>query len=142
MNSLITRPRLFDDFFKDFSSSYLVRPLLSDPLSSLEQIKIDVTDNGEAFVVRADMPGVNKEDLHVDIEGNYVSLRAEVNQVDNKKQDNKIIYTERYSGVATRSFSLPAEISKDKAKAKYENGVLILTLPKTQNVKLKHLQIE
>ncbi len=142
MNSLMTRSRLFDDFFNDFPSGYFVRPLHGDPLPSLGQIKIDVKDNGDAFVVHADMPGVNKEDLHVDIEGQMVCLRAEVNQLDQHAKEDEAVHTERYSGVVSRSFSLPTDVDKEKAKAKYENGVLTLTLPKAQTTKSRRLKVE
>jgi len=142
MNSLITRTRLFDDIFKDFPAGYFVRPLHGDPLPDPRQIKIDVKDNGDAFVIHADIPGVNKEDLHIDIEGPLVSLRAEVNQIDHQTKDDQTGHTERYSGVVARSFNLPADVDKDKAKAKYENGVLTLTLPKAGASKSKRIQVD
>ncbi len=141
MHSLITRSRLIDDFLKDFSPGYFVRPLHGDPLPSPSQIKIDVKDDGDAFTVYADIPGVKKEDLQVEIEGNTVSLRAEINQIDQQSSSDKILLVERYSGVVSRAFNLPMELDKDAAKAKYENGVLTLTLPKKQLVKSKRLEI-
>ncbi len=142
MNSLITRTRFLDDFLKDFSPGYYVRPLHGDALPAPEKIKIDVKEGDDAFVVHADIPGVAKENIHVDIEGALVSVRAEVNQTDVKTEDGKAVHTERYSGSVARSFNLPSEVDKDKAKAKYENGVLTLTLPKLQVVKAKRLQVE
>lgn len=142
MGALVKRSRFLDDFFKDFSTGYLIRPLHGDPLPSPGQIKIDVKDSGDTFVVHADMPGVRKEDIQVDVNGNVVTLYAEVNQLDQQKNDDKCVHTERYVGSISRSFSLSSEVDKSKAKAKCENGVLTLTLPKLKAKKSSRLQVE
>lgn len=141
MNPIITRSRFLDDFLKDFSPGYFIRPLHGDPLPTPGQIRIDVKDDGDAFTVHADIPGVKKEDLHVEIEGSTVSLRAEVNQIDQRSGNDKSLLVERYAGVVSRAFNLPLELDKDAAKAKYENGVLTLTLPKKQLAKSKRLEV-
>lgn len=78
----------------------------------------------------AEIPGVAKEDIHVSLNGNVVSLWAEVKQVDSETKDEKTVRTERYYGAVSRSFQLPMEIDQTQAKARYDNGVLTLTLPK------------
>lgn len=130
MNSLITRGSLFDDFFKDLAPGFYVRPLHGDPLPTPAQIKIDVKETDKAYSVQAEVPGVSKEDIHVSIDGNVVTLRAEVKQQDSQGSDEKSLRTERYYGAVARSFQLPMDIDSSQAKAKYENGVLQLTLPK------------
>ena len=73
---------------------------------------------------------MSKEEIHVSVEGNVVTLRAEVKQEDSQGSDEKILRSERYFGAVSRSFQLPMDIDQTQAKAKYDNGVLTLTLPK------------
>ena len=130
MNALMTRGGLFDDFFKDIAPGFYVRPLHGDPLPSPAQIKVDVKETDKAYTVQAEVPGVSKEEIHVSVEGNVVTLRAEVKQEDSQGSDEKILRSERYFGAVSRSFQLPMDIDQTQAKAKYDNGVLTLTLPK------------
>lgn len=128
MNQLINRPGLFDDFFRDVAPGFYVKPLHGDPLPS--QIKVDVTETPQAYVLRADLPGVSKDDIHVHVEGNLVSLRAEVKQEDRQTEGEKVLRSERYVGSVARSFQLPQDIDNSLSKARYDNGVLTLTLSK------------
>lgn len=127
MNRLVTRNSLFDDFFREVPG-FFVRPLHGDPLP--ETIRIDVKEAGNSFVVSAEVPGVSKENIHVDIDGNEVSIRAEVKQEDAQTEDERVLRSERFFGSVARSISLPAEIDESASKARYEHGVLTLTLPK------------
>lgn len=140
MNHLIPRGGLFDDFFKDMAPGYFVRPLHGDPLP--QSIKVDVKENGGSYVVEAEVPGVDKEDIHVTIDGNIVTLRAEVKQMDAQTSDEKLLRSERYYGSVARSFQLPVDIDEDAAKARYDNGVLTLTLPKKRGKTGQRLSIE
>jgi HSP20 family protein len=106
MNSLMTRGSLFDDFFRDVSPSFLIKPLHGDPLPSPEQIKMDVKENDNSFTVSAEIPGVSKEDIHVTIEGNVLMVRAEVKQEDTHR-DEKSLRNERYFGSVSRGIQLP-----------------------------------
>ena len=142
MNSLVSRGSLFDEFFKDFAPGFYVRPLHGDGLPAPSQIKVDVKETEGGYTVQAEVPGVAKEDIHVAIEGNVVSLRAEIRQLDEKKEGEKVLRSERYYGAVARSFQLPAEVDAAQAKAKYENGVLTLTLPRKQVSNAQRLQIE
>ena len=142
MNSLMTRGSLFDDFFRDVAPGFYVRPLHGDALPAPSQIKVDVKESDKAYTVQAEVPGVPKDDIHVSIEGNVVTLRAEVKQQDSQTQDEKVLRTERYYGSVARSFQLPQEVDQAGAKAKYENGVLLLTLPKKQASGAQRLNIE
>lgn len=120
----------FDDFFRDLSPAFYVKPLHGDPLPSPAQIKIDVQENEAAYTVQAEVPGVPKDDIHVALDGNVVTLRAEIKQEDSSRKDDKVLRSERYFGEVSRSFQLPVEIDTASASAKYDNGVLSLTLPK------------
>lgn len=142
MNSLVSRGSLFDDFFKDIAPGFYVRPLHGDSLPAPSQIKVDVKETEGGYTVQAEVPGVPKEDIHVSVEGNVVSLRAEVRQLDQKTEGEKVLRSERYYGSVARSFQLPADIDAAKAKAKYDNGILTLTLPKKLNNSSQRLNIE
>lgn len=142
MNSLVTRGSLFDDFFKDIAPGFYVRPLHGDGVPTPSQIKVDVKETDGGYTVQAEVPGVSKEDIHVSIDGNVVSLRAEVRQHDQKTEGEKVLRSERYFGSVARSFQLPVDVDAAQAKAKYDNGVLTLTLPKKQGGNAQRLSIE
>jgi HSP20 family protein len=134
MNSLISRGNLFDDFFRDVAPGFYIKPLHGDPLPAPAQIKIDVAETDKAYTVQAEVPGVSKEDIHVSVDGNIVTLRAEVKQQDSSDRDEKVLRSERYFGAVSRSFQLQSDIDQEQSKAKYNNGVLTLTLPKKKAV--------
>ena len=138
----MTRGSLFDDFFRDVAPGFYVRPLHGDGLPAPAQIKVDVKESDKSFTVAAEVPGVAKEDIHVSIDGNVVTLRAEIKQQDSQSQDEKVLRTERYYGAVSRSFQLPQDIDQSQAKAKYDNGVLSLTLPKKAAGGSQRLAIE
>ena len=142
MNSLVSRGSLFDDFFKDIAPGFYVRPLHGDNLPAPSQIKVDVKETDGGYTVHAEVPGVPKEDIHVSIDGNVVSLRAEVRQMDQQTEGEKVLRSERFFGSVARSFQLPADIDAAQAKAKYDNGVLTLTLPKKLSNAAQRLNIE
>lgn len=126
-----------DDFFKGF----LVRPALLEGQAPL-QIKMDVKENDNAYTVHADLPGVKKEDIHVSIEGNQVSISAETKSEKEEKEGEKILRSERYLGKVARSFTLAHDIDESQARAQYKDGVLELTLPKKAAGSAKKLAIE
>ena len=130
MNPLMPRSRFFEEFLRDFPLGYSVKPLHGDPLLSPDKIKIDVKNNEKSFTVHAEMPGLNKDDIHVSVDGNVVTIQAEMKQYDADTEEGQIVHSERYYGSISRSFSLPAPVSESKVKAKYENGILTLSLPK------------
>lgn len=140
MNNLIPRGSLFDEFFKDMAPGYFIRPLHGDPLP--QSIKVDVKEDPDAYVVEAEIPGVARDDIHVTIDANIVTLRAEVRQMDAQASDEKLLRSERYYGSVARSFQLPQDIDEEAARAKYDNGVLRLTLPKKRGRSGQKLAIE
>lgn len=140
MNGL-TPKSLFEDFFKGVPAGYFVRPLHGEPLPNADLIRIDVQEAGPDYVVHADLPGCRKEDIHVTIEGPRVTLSAEIRQEDRKIEEGKLLHAERYAGSVSRSFRLPQEIDQTAAKARYEGGVLTLTLPKASS-KTRPLLVE
>ena len=91
--------------------------------------------------MKAEIPGVDKNDIDVSIDGNQVSISAEVKRETSKKDDERDICTERYYGQVYRSFSLPGDVDSEKADARYENGLLTLTLPKKENGSARKLTV-
>ena len=140
MSLLPSRTSLFDDLFHDMASGFYIRPLHGDPLPS--QIKLDLRESDGGYLLQAGLPGVGKEDIHVSIDGSVVTLRAEVKQQDKRAEGEKVLRSERYYGAVSRSFQLPQDIDQSAAKAKYDNGVLTLTLPKKQASNAQRLHIE
>lgn len=126
-----------DDFFRGF----FVRPVTYEGGKPM-QIKVDVKESDDAYTVHADIPGVKKEDIHVTVEGNMVSISAETKSEKEEKQGEKVIRSERYVGKVSRSFSLGSDIDEAKAQAKYTDGVLELTLPKKAGVGSKKLSVQ
>jgi len=94
-------------------------------------IKLDVTEDEKHYHVKADIPGVKKEDIRVEIDGNQVSLTAEVKRETEEKKGETLVHSERYYGRQFRSFTLGQEIDRARAEARFVDGVLELTLPKT-----------
>jgi len=126
-----------DDFFKGF----LVRPARFEGAPDM-QIKMDLKENDGAYTVHADIPGVKKEDIHVSIEGNQVSISAETRVEKEEKEGEKVLRSERYVGKVARSFTLAHDIDEAQAQAKYSDGVLELTLPKKAAGASKKLVIQ
>ena len=94
-------------------------------------IKLDVTEDDKFYHVKADIPGVKKEDIRVEIEGNQVSLTAEVKRETEEKKGETLVHSERFYGKQFRTFTLGQDIDRTKAEAKFLDGVLDLVLPKT-----------
>ena len=116
--------------FHDFDE--LERAFFSD--RSLGEFKTDIRDNGDSFVLEADLPGFNKDDIHVDLSDNSLTITAERHS-DYEQKDKKGNYVrcERSYGSYTRSFSTDG-IDTANIKAAYTDGVLRLTLPKQQQI--------
>jgi len=127
----------FDDLFRGF-----FRPVRFEGQLQQMQIKMDVKENDKAYTVHAEIPGVRKEDIHVTIEGNQVSISAEVKKEKEEKEGDKVLRSERYYGKVYRSFSLGQDVDEATAVAKYNDGVLDLTLPKKATSSAKKLAIQ
>lgn len=124
-----------EEWMRDFS----LRPALRD-WNVEPRIKIDVAEGDTAYTVKAEIPGVKKEDIHVDVEGNGVTISAELKR-ESEQKEGKTLRSERYYGQQTRSFTLSSDIDDAKVEAKYTDGVLVLTLPKKPGKASKHVAI-
>ena len=138
----LPQTRFFDEFFTEFPFGLTVHPLHGDPLPSPEKIRIDVKENGASVIVHAEVPGVDKKDIDVSVDNGMVTIRAEIKQYESDTKDEQVLHSERYFGTVARSFSLPCPVDEAKAKAAYENGVLVLTLPKQSPGNKKKIAIQ
>jgi HSP20 family protein len=129
-----------DNLFNDFFRPAFVWD--NRTAETTARLRVDVKETGDAYRVDAEIPGVKKEDIHVEIEGNEVSISAEVKQEKEAKDGERVLRTERYYGKVERRFALPQEIDEGKANARFDNGVLALTLPKKQTVAARRVEIQ
>lgn len=129
--------RNLDEIF----NSFRLMPSIGNMEMMEPRIKIDVTENDDAYIVKADAPGVSKEEIQVGIEGNQVTIEFEVKKETEEKEEGKVIRSERYIGRQARSFSLAQEVDESRAEACYNNGVLQLTLPKKPGSSKKMLAV-
>jgi len=93
-------------------------------------LRVDVRETAEAYVVHAELPGVKKDRIEIEIEGNEVSIAAEIGAKREAGDGEKWLRVERFHGRTGRRFALPQEIDAARADAKFTDGVLELTLPK------------
>lgn len=125
----ITRFSPTSDALDDLFRGFFMQPVRFEGQGEV-QIKMDVSEDDKAYTVHAEIPGVKKEDIHVAIEGNQVSISAEVKNEKEVKEGEKLLRSERYYGSVSRAFSLAQDVDEGAAQAKYKDGVLELTLPK------------
>jgi HSP20 family protein len=119
------------EWMREFSIPELViRPLYGSGLP--EVIKVDVKDCKTEYVLEAEIPGVSKDDVKIEVDGDSVTISAEVRQCQEEKKDEKLVKSERYYGAVSRTVQLDSEVLSDSASAKYENGVLTVHLPKSE----------
>jgi len=127
----------FDDLFRGF-----LRPVRFEGQTQQMQIKMDVKEDEKAYNIHAEIPGVKKEDIHVTIAGNQVTISAEVKKEKEEKEGEKLLRSERYYGKVYRSFTLGQDVDEATSTAKYNEGVLNLTLPKKATSSAKKLAIQ
>lgn len=126
----------FDNLFKGF----MVRPVFQG-LTAAPQMKLEVTEDDKAYTIKAEIPGVKKEDIHISVDGSLVSISAEVKKETEKKEGEKVVHSERYYGQVARSFTLDKEVEQGAAQAKYTDGVLEAVLPKKPGSKATKISI-
>ncbi len=136
--SSLTRYDPLDDFFRGF----FVRPVEFGAPAEAPTIKIDVKEQERTYVVHAEMPGIKKEDIHVNVDGAMVSITAERKQEKETKEGERVLRVERSFGKVSRSFQLGQDIDDAASSAKFSDGVLELTLPKKAATQSKRLTIQ
>jgi|LakMenEpi03Aug12_release.lakeMendotaPanAssembly.Ray.scaffolds.fasta_scaffold725795_1 HSP20 family protein len=133
LNKYIYNDLLLNDLF---DNSYSIKRYNKN-----SQIKIDLHENDNSFILSADLPGYSKDNININIENNILTLIAEAKEETSKKTET-YYYMERNSGKQTRTVKLPDNINTDNMSAKYMNGVLYITMSKKNQNKIKNLKIE
>jgi HSP20 family protein len=125
----------------DIFNRYMMRPVVRGGMELQPQIKMDVKEVDGEYRINAEIPGVKKEDIHVTVEGKRVSISAEVKHEKEVKEGERLIRCERSYGMTSRSFNLAEEVDQSKVQAKYNNGILELTLPKKLGTARKEITV-
>lgn len=113
---------LFDDLFE--------MPVFKT-INTREFMKTDIHETADSYRMEIDLPGFAKEDMHIELEKGYLTVRAEKNtNQEEKDEKGNIIHKERYSGKCSRTFFVGNDVTEEEIKAAYQNGILTLTLPK------------
>lgn len=136
----VLRREALDDQFDNLVRN-IFRPVAVTTRDVVAPIRMDVSENESAYIVHADMPGLKKEDIKIEIDGNEVSISAETKNKKDLKDGDRVLRSERYYGKVSRSFTLAQEVDEVAASAKYENGVLELALPKKAVAKAKLVSV-
>lgn len=136
--------RLADPFALDVINdplSTLLRPWRLDLSDVAPRIRIDLSEQDGSYAVKAEIPGVRKEDIDVRIDGSMVTISAEAKSEKQEKEKGRILRQERKQGFASRAFTLACPVDEAKAEAHYRDGILELKLPKKAGGSSKHLAI-
>jgi HSP20 family protein len=110
-------------------------------LHRLPQIRLDVSESEASYLVKAEMPGVHKEDIDIRLDGNQVTISAEVKPENDGQSGTRVLRSERHYGTACRKFAFAENVDDSRAAAKFTDGVLNLTLPKGATVSQRRLAI-
>lgn len=126
--------RLFDEFAG-------LRATRGEARTGVWAPAVDVKENADSFVVTAELPGMSKEDITVEVENSTLTIKGE-RRFEKKDEGENYHFVERSYGSFYRSFGLPKNVSADGISAEYKDGVLQVTLPKAEEVKAKKVSIE
>jgi HSP20 family protein len=137
----LARYHPFDETFDDFFRGFFVRPLALEPQVPVS-IRMDIKEEDGAYLVQAEMPGFSKEDIQIAIDGNQVSISAELKRNREEKQSAKVLRAERHVGKYSRAFALAQDVDETSAQAKYSDGVLELRLPKKAATSSRKLLVQ
>ena len=137
----VTRWDPFENLFKDFRGLVL-QPVDLAANPDVPALKVDVKEDKDAYTVHADLPGVTKDDIHVNIEGAVVSISAEKKRTIENREGERVLRSERHYGKVSRSFQLGQDIDEARAQARFADGVLELTLPKKVAASSRKLTIQ
>jgi HSP20 family protein len=138
----ITRFNPLEDAFENlFRGLPMWLPIPETRAPAPTQFRMDVTENDKEYQVLAELPGAKKEEISITINGNQVAVSAEVKHEKDVKNGGTVIRAERYFGKLQRAFALGQEVDEATAQAKYNDGVLELTLPKKAVAAAKRLMV-
>ena len=131
---MVTLREAMDSLFENA----MITPLTGGQQQMGGNLPLDVTENEDNFVVKASVPGIDPNDLDITVNADVLTIKGEM-KAEQEKQGERYHLRERRWGSFTRSIKLPAPVKADAVEADYHNGVLTLTLPKTEEVKTKRI---
>ena len=131
--------RMVENMFQDFFAPLAQGRWSGDDVG---MPRLDVSETDKTFEVKAELPGVKKDDVHVSIDGQRVTIEGECQQANEQRQGEQVVYSERSTRKYQRTFTLPAEVDDANAQARLEDGVLMLSLPKKQGGTARQLTIQ
>ena len=120
----------------------LFNPTWNDTRTQPLPLRVDVRETPESYVVLAELPGVKKDAIQIEIEGDEVSIAADIARPAEAKEGDKWLRLERFHGRTERRFALPQEIDSERADAKFTDGLLELTLPKKAPVGGRRIAVQ
>jgi len=130
--------RLFDRWFEE---PYGIDRFFEEELTSSRWYPaVDIQEKDGKYILKAELPGMKKDDIHVDIENGVLSIKGERKLEDEEKKEN-YHRIERVYGTFRRSFRLPENVKEDQIKAKYKDGILEITLPIKEEAKPKAIPV-
>lgn len=131
------RRDVFADFFDEFFNPDLL------PSTGKLAPAVDITEEKDRYIVKADLPGMRQEDVKVELDDGILKISGErKTEREEKDEAKKYHYYERSFGSFERRFVLPRDTDADKIDAKYENGVLSVSIPKTEAKKAKEIKVK
>jgi HSP20 family protein len=134
-----------DEAFDDLLRGFFVRPVSFEgnhAQAAPAQFHVEVSENEQAYVIKAEIPGVKKDDINISIDGDQVAISAEVKNEKEAKDGERVLRSERYYGKLYRAFALGQPVDENGAVAKYSDGILELTLPKKAATQAKRIAIQ
>lgn len=138
----ITRFNPFDDTLDELFRGFFVRPVGFENPAAPAQFRVDVSESDNAYTLRAEIPGVRKEDINISVDRDQVAISAEVKNEKEVKNGERVLRAERYYGKVYRVFTLGQPVDEAGANARYADGVLELTLPKKAAASAKRISIQ
>ena len=132
--------RMVESMFEDFFSPLALgaRGLGEGALAP----RLDVSETEKTYEIQAELPGVEKEDVKVSVDGQRITIEAQCRRANERREGETVVYAERTASSFQRSFALPTEVDDASAQARLENGVLHLSLPKKQGTEARRLTIQ
>ena len=127
---------LFDDFDRDFFRGFGRPERMLYGKNAPRMMKTDVKETDEGYELAVDLPGMKKEEIHLDLQNGCLTISTEKNLENKEEKKGRVIRQERYSGTMSRSFYVGEHVTEEDIKAKYENGVLSLSFPKKEAPKV------
>lgn len=124
---------VFDSLFPDYSTE--------SAFTAQWAPRVDVMEQKDAYLIKAELPGVNKGDVKITVHDNVLTVRGEKKQ-EKEEKDTNMHRIERSFGLFERSFSLPATVKSDKIDASFKDGILAITLPKVEEAKPKEIEVK